>query len=248
MLKQGFQSSGLTPTGRPLVGLCNLGYLYQGELNQQSLVGRLAVVDVTLVHELQRLIEEWQLTLPRLLFIAAALLVTDLEQRQCLRVACHQHITHMFSQSLYEQSAVEATVDDVVEQHHDFHRFILKGEVDNLEIIVRIQHVEVFDDFLIRDVTLTEGGGLVKDAKGIAHAAVGFLGNHSQCLAFVLYSLLLCHHFQMLDGAFYRHTLEVVNLTTAQDGRQNLMLLGGSQNKDDVLGGLFQRLKEGVES
>ena len=51
----------------------------------------------------------------------------------------------------------------------------------------------------------------------------------------------------MVDGIGYRHSLEVVNLTSAQDGRQNLMLLGSGEDEDDMLRWLFQRLEKGVE-
>ena len=80
MLKQGFQSSGLTPTANALVRLGNLRYLYQRQLHQQTFVRRLAVVDVTLVDESQSLIKERYLALLGLLLIALTLLVADLQQ------------------------------------------------------------------------------------------------------------------------------------------------------------------------
>ena len=56
LLKQGFQSSGLTPTASPLVRLCNLSDFYQCQLNEQTLVAGLTIIDVALVHQLQSLI------------------------------------------------------------------------------------------------------------------------------------------------------------------------------------------------
>jgi hypothetical protein len=50
-----------------------------------------------------------------------------------------------------------------------------------------------------------------------------------------------------VTGIGYRHSLEVVNLASAQDGRQNLMLLGSGEDEDDMLRWLFQRLEKGVE-
>ena len=52
----------------------------------------------------------------------------------------------------------------------------------------------------------------------------------------------------MVDSVLYRHSLEVVYLTTAQDGGQYLMLLGSGQNEDDVCRGFLQRLQESIES
>ena len=51
----------------------------------------------------------------------------------------------------------------------------------------------------------------------------------------------------MVDGALDGHPLEVVNLTTGQDGGQNLVLLGRGQDEDDMCGRLLQSLEERVE-
>ncbi len=51
----------------------------------------------------------------------------------------------------------------------------------------------------------------------------------------------------MGDGVGHGHTLEVVYLASAQDGRQNLVLLGGGEDEDHVRWRLLQRLKEGIE-
>ena len=52
----------------------------------------------------------------------------------------------------------------------------------------------------------------------------------------------------MVDSVSDSHTLKVINLTTAQNGWQNLMFLRCSQNEDDMCGWLLQRLQEGIES
>ena len=51
----------------------------------------------------------------------------------------------------------------------------------------------------------------------------------------------------MIDCIGNSHTLEVINLTTAQDGWQNLVFFCRSQNEDDVCRRLFQRFQESVE-
>ena len=131
-------------------------YLDERQFHQQAFVRRLSVVDVALVHQLQRLIEERGGALLGLCLITFALLVADFQQRQCLWVLRHQHIAHMLGQSLNEQSTIETLVDNLVEQHHDVCHLINNREVDNLEVVLRIEHVQVLNHFLIRDVALTE--------------------------------------------------------------------------------------------
>ena len=51
----------------------------------------------------------------------------------------------------------------------------------------------------------------------------------------------------MLDDVGDGHALEVVNLTTREDGGQNLVLLGCGEDEHHVSGRLLQSLQEGIE-
>ena len=153
----------------------------------------------------------------------------------------------MFGETADKQSSIKSFIDDLVEQHHDVCHLVLNSQVDDFKVVLCVQHVQVFNDLLIGDIPLTERYRLVEDTQRIAHTAICLLSNDSQCLFLILHALFLCHGFQMTDGVTHRHTLEVIDLTTTQDGRQNLMFLGGGKDEDDMGRGLFQRLQEGVE-
>ena len=117
-----------------------------------------------------------------------------------------------------------------------------------MEVVVRIQYVQVLYDFLVGDVSLREARRLVEDGKGVAHTAVGLLGDDVQCLLLVLYVLLFGNAFQMADDVRHGHALEVVDLAAGQDGREDLVLLGRREDEDDVCRRLFQSLQESIES
>ena len=51
----------------------------------------------------------------------------------------------------------------------------------------------------------------------------------------------------MSHDVVHTHALEVVNLASAHDGGQNLMLLSGGENEDGMLRRFFQCLQEGIE-
>ena len=182
-----------------------------------------------------------------LLLITLAQLVAGLEERKCCRVFRHHHIANMLGQTADEQSTVEALVDDIVDQHHDVGHLVMQAEVDELEVVFGIQHIEVFDDLLVSDIPLTEGGGLVEDAQGIAHSAIGFLCDDVQGSLFVLETLFLGYTFEVVDGVTNRHAFEVIDLTTTEDGWQYLVLLCCRQDEDDMSRRLFQRFEERVE-
>ena len=51
----------------------------------------------------------------------------------------------------------------------------------------------------------------------------------------------------MVHYALNRHSVEVINLASAQDCWQNLVLLGCGKDEDGVCRRLFERLQKGVE-
>ena len=148
----------------------------------------------------------------------------------------------MFCQALNEQSAIEAVVDDSVEQHHHIRHLVLKSEVNHSEIVLGVEHVKVFYNLLIGDVSLTERCRLIKYREGIAHAAIGFLSYHGKCFLLIFYSFLVGYRLQVSNGVLHRHTLKVIDLTTTKDGRKNLMLLCRGKDKYHMCRWLLKRL------
>ena len=53
--------------------------------------------------------------------------------------------------------------------------------------------------------------------------------------------------FQMINGITNRHPLEVIDLTAAQDGGQDLVLLRRGEDEDDMCRRFLQCLEEGIE-
>ena len=153
----------------------------------------------------------------------------------------------MGCQSVDEMTAIEAAPNDLIEQNHDVSNLVFQCKVDDAEVVVGIEHVQVFDDLLIGDGALTERHCLVEDAQRVAHSAISLLGNHCQRLLFILDAFLLGHVLQMGDGILHRHAFEVVDLTTRDDGWQNLVLLRGGKDEDDVCRRFLKRLQECVE-
>ena len=153
----------------------------------------------------------------------------------------------MLGKPLYHVAAIETAAQNAVECYHHLGYLVLQSQVYQTEIVVAVEHVQVLDHLLVSDVAHAEAGSLVEDREGIAHTSVSLFGYHGERLFFILYAFLLSHHLQVVDGIGYRHSLKVVNLASAQDGRQNLMLLGSGEDEDDMLRWLFQRLEKGVE-
>ena len=154
----------------------------------------------------------------------------------------------MLGQSADQMSSVKALGDNIVEQHHHVRHFVGQRQIDDIEIVLTVEHVQVFNHLLIGDITLAERNGLIEDRQGIAHSAISLLGNDIQRLLLVGDMLFLCHGLEMTDDIGHRHPLEVVYLTTTDDRRQDLMFLGGGEDEDHVGRWLFQRLEESIES
>ena len=110
-------------------------------------------------------------------------------------------------------SAVEALVYYVVQQHHHVCRLVLQAQVDDVKVVVGVEHVQVLNHLFICDVALTETCSLVEHRQRVSHSAVGLLRYHVQRLFLVSYAFLVGHHLQVVDDVGHRHALKVINLT-----------------------------------
>ena len=153
----------------------------------------------------------------------------------------------MGGKSVDKSACVEALGEHLVEQHHDVGGLVLERLVDDLEVVFAVEDIEVFEHLLVGDVALAEARRLVKDRQRVAHTAVGLLGYHVQRLGLCLDAFALSHHLEVVYDAGHGHAVEVINLATADDGGQYLVLLGGGEDEDDVGWRFLERLEEGVE-
>ena len=153
----------------------------------------------------------------------------------------------MACQSGYDVLPVKPFVQDFVEEQQSRSDVSRKDAIGQTEIIIVVEDVKIIDDCLIRDVSIRKARSLVEYREGVAHTAVGFLGNDVQSLRFRLDMFARSHILQMLDNIRYRDAREIINLATRQNRRQHLMFLRRCQNKQSMVWRLLQRLQESIE-
>ena len=120
--------------------------------------------------------------------------------------------------------------------------------VDNLEIIVVIQHIEVVNDVFVGDVLARKTHHLVEDGERVAQGAVGLLCDDVQRLGFGIDAFALCDIGQVLGDVVHRDALEVEDLAARQNGRDDFVFFRRGEDELGVRRRLFQSLQEGVES
>ena len=205
------------------------------------------VAGFTAGRDAQSVVEELVRTAGSLLGITLFQRVRQLQQRlQAPRLGHHQ-IAQVAGQRTHEVQGVETLGQNLVQDQES--RGIIPGHesVDQLEAVFVVQHVQVADHVFILDVGAAECHCLVEDGQGVAHGAVGLGSNHVQGFVVDGHPLLagdapqVPHHVRNADP------VEVVGLAAAQDGGQDLVLLGGGQDKDGVCRRLLQRLQERIE-
>ena len=88
---------------------------------------------------------------------------------------------------------------------------------------------------------------LVEHGERVAHTTIGLPRDELQGLGFGFDALLTGDVGQLVGNVLNGDALEVVGLTTAQDGGQDFLLLGRTHHENRVVRRLFQRLQKGVE-
>ena len=92
----------------------------------------------------------------------------------------------MARQSGYDVLPIKPFVQDFVEEQQSRSDVSRKDAISQTEIIIVVEDVKIIDDCLIRDVSVRKASCLVEYREGVAHTAIGFLGNDVQSLRFRL--------------------------------------------------------------
>ena len=214
---------------------------------QPLVVGR-TIVDVALVVDFQGLDEERHLACLRLRDVALAQLVAYFKKLCRGGVFADEQTSHVRAHSSYEMVRLETFADDVVQHEQDVAGVALEDVVNGTEIIVVVEHVEVVDDVFVGDGLAGEADHLVEDGKGVAQGSVGLLGDDVQGLSFCIDAFARSYESKVLGNVIDGDALEVVDLASRKDGRDDLVLLGGGEDEFGVRWRLFEGLEEGVES
>ena len=214
----------------------------------QALVVGAAVIDVALVVDVQSSQQEWHLANGGLLNVALPQLFADFQQLHGGDILAHQEASQMIAQAADKVLWLKAFADDVVEQEQNVGRVALQHVLDDFEIIVVIQHVEVLDDILVGNVFARETDHLVENGECVAQGAIGFLGDDVERFGFGGDAFARGNESEMFRNILNGDALEVENLATGKNGRNDFVFFGRGQNEFGIRWRLFQSLQEGVES
>ncbi len=92
-----------------------------------------------------------------------------------------------------------------------------------------------------------KGNSLVGQAHGIAHRPIGSATEQPQRVGFERHVFGRQYMAQVLDHTLRAHVLQRELQATRQDGRRQLLRVGGGEDELNVGRWLFQRLEQGVE-
>jgi hypothetical protein len=97
---------------------------------------------------------------------------------------------------------------------------------------------------------LSAGGsdGLIEDGERVAHGAVAGFGQQGESVVVGFDVFARDEIAKLGDDGVELHGAETEMLAARADGLRNVLGLRGRQHEDDVIGRLFQRFEQGVES
>ena len=211
------------------------------------LAAGIAVIQVTGIAQVQCTVIESRSQLSTLLAIALSHLIIHLEQLARLGRGGNHQVTHVLRQTVDEELRVKAPIAYFLIYQQGLVHVSGKETIHKPEVVVIVQHIEVVKSALIGDMPLGRGGYLVKDREGVAHGAVGLLGNDVERGRLGIDMFLFTHILQLLHNIGHGDAGEIINLAAGQDGGDDLLLLGSGKDEDSVCGRLFQRLEESIK-
>ena len=126
-------------------------------------------------------------------------------------------------------------------------RIAIQQRMQHVVHLTMIQRAQHGANIRRHDLAFAERNRLIGQAHGIAHRPIGSAAQEPQRVVFERYIFDREHVGQMLDHTLRRHILQGELQTARQDGRRQLLRIGGRQDELDVGRRLFQGLQQGVE-
>ena len=145
-------------------------------------------------------------------------------------------------------TSVKAFIQYIIEKQQSITYLVFEETIRQTEIIFIIKYVQIINHTLIGDISSGETNHLIEDRQCITHTTVRLHGYHVQRFRLCRDSFFRSNIRQMIHRIFHAYPVKVINLTTGKNGRENLMLLRRSQDKDSMTGRFFQRFQERIES
>ena len=142
---------------------------------------------------------------------------------------------------------IKSTGHDVVEEKHGARDVAGKGLICQDEVRVVIEDVQLLCHGLVRQMLPCERHELVKHRQGVTEGAVGFLRDDVQRLLFRIHTFLGGDVLQMRHRVGHGDAVEVEDLATGQNRRQDFVLFRGGQNEHRVRRRFLQCFQKRIE-
>ena len=231
-----------------LIGIKEIGKFHQSHFDKKTFVRSVAEAVFGIGGNLKIFENQLQTALLRLLDKFGTGVVANLQKACGGRVERDKQVTKVLGKSGNEMLATEAFFNYLLIQQQTVGNIASPEIVHKTEIVLAVEHVEVFDTAFVCEVAVAEINQLVEHRKRIAQAALGFLGYNMQGFRLIGNTFLRRHILQMFGYILDFDAFEIENLATRQNCGYYLVFLGGGKYKFGVRRRLLQSFEECVES
>ena len=153
----------------------------------------------------------------------------------------------MLDELAEDEAEVVAGGDDAFDEREDLRRLLVEDGRGEPEEHVLTDRAEDRLEVLVADVLAAEGHGLVEEALGVAHAAVGGLGDQGQAGRGDGDPLPLRDLHEVVDDVLVGDLAELEVLAARDDGRRDLVELRRGEDEDRVRRRFLEGLEQGIE-
>ncbi len=205
------------------------------------------VARLALHSDAQGVVQKLKRALLRLSGVPLLQRLRQVEQGLQPRSLAHNQVPQVRAQREHKVQGVESLGEYLVKCQHRPGVVLAQERVHESETVLVVQHVEVVHHVLVLDVRPAERHCLVEDGERVAHRAVRLSRYDVQGLVIDIHALLGRNLPQVADYVRNGNPVEVVCLAAGEDGRDDLVLLGGGEDKHRMCRRLLQSLEERVE-
>ena len=195
----------------------------------------------------QRIVQELQRATTRLLLVTQPQRFRQFQQGCRARRLAHRQVPQVRTQGRHKMQGIETLGQHLVELQQRRGIILCQKGIHQRKTVFVIQDVQVLHHIRHLYVRPAERHRLIEDREGVAHRAIGLLRNDMQAFIIDRNVFPRSDGPQVPDDIGNADAVEIVGLAAGEDGREDLVLLGGGENEDGVCRRLFQRFQEGIE-
>ena len=137
----------------------------------------------------------------------------------------YKEVTHEGGEPCEDRLSLEALTHQLIQEEQDTTMIPTQKELEDADEVGIVEDIQTLQRMLVGDMPAGKASDTVKHRQCITHPPISLLGDEPERRLLGIDTLAIGDVAQMAGDILYGDSLEVIDLTAGEDGREDLVLL-----------------------